>query len=47
MKSYLYIDIGPDGGSAGGEVVFAGSPKEMVEKGDTITGRYLRKDLER
>ena len=48
MKQADYIiDIGPDGGSAGGEVVFAGSPKEMVEKGDTITGRYLRKDLER
>ena len=47
MKQADYIiDIGPDGGSAGGEVVFAGSPKEMVEKGDTITGRYLRKDLD-
>lgn len=46
MKQADYIiDIGPDGGSAGGEVVFTGSPKEMVEKGDTITGRYLRKDL--
>lgn len=27
-------------------MVFAGSPREMVEKGDTITGRYLRKDLD-
>lgn len=46
MKQADYIiDVGPDGGSAGGEIVFTGSPKEMVEHGDTITARYLRKDL--
>ena len=38
-------DIGPDGGSGGGEVVFTGTPKEMIECGDTITASYLRKDL--
>ena len=45
MKQADYIiDIGPDGGTMGGEVVFTGTPKEMVETADTITARYLRKD---
>ena len=43
LADYL-IDVGPDGGTAGGEVVFTGTPKEMIEKGDTITAKYLRRD---
>ena len=39
------IDVGPDGGTAGGEVVFTGTPKEMVETAQTITAEYLRKSL--
>lgn len=46
MKQADYIiDVGPDGGSAGGEIVFTGSPGEMAEHAETITARYLRKDL--
>lgn len=46
MKQADYlIDIGPDGGNAGGEVVFMGTPQEMVDSADTITSRYLRKSL--
>lgn len=37
------IDVGPDGGSKGGEIVFTGTPKEMYENADTITAKYLRK----
>ncbi len=39
------IDVGPDGGTAGGEIVFAGTPKEMTEQASTITAEYLRKSL--
>ena len=39
------IDVGPDGGTAGGEIVFTGTPREMAETGDTITSEYLRKSL--
>ncbi|MBE5962985.1 MAG: excinuclease ABC subunit UvrA [Lachnospiraceae bacterium] len=47
MKQADYIiDVGPDGGSAGGEIVFTGTPKEMLEQADTITARYLRKSCE-
>lgn len=41
------IDVGPDGGTKGGEIVFTGTPKEMYEKADTITAKYLRKSIEK
>lgn len=44
LADYI-IDIGPDGGTTGGEVVFTGTPKEMIESGQTITSQYLRKAL--
>lgn len=40
------IDVGPDGGTAGGEIVFTGTPKEMLEKADTITAEYFRKSMQ-
>ena len=45
MNETYIIDIGPDGGTAGGEVVFTGSPREMAEHGNTITAEYLRRSL--
>ena len=39
------IDVGPDGGTAGGEIVFTGTPKEMADKAQTITAEYLRKSI--
>jgi excinuclease ABC subunit A len=35
------IDLGPDAGDRGGEVVFAGTPEELAQKGNTFTARYL------
>lgn len=40
------IDIGPDGGRFGGEVVFTGTPAELVREGKTITARCLKRSLE-
>ena len=46
MKQADYIiDVGPDGGTAGGQIVFTGTPREMAESGQTITAEYLRKAL--
>lgn len=46
MKRADYlIDVGPDGGTAGGEIVFTGTPRRMAEEGDTITAEYLRASL--
>ena len=36
------IDLGPDAGDRGGEVVFAGTPEDLVRQGKTFTGMYLR-----
>ena len=35
------IDLGPDAGDRGGEVVFAGTPEDLVSKGNTCTAKYL------
>jgi excinuclease ABC subunit A len=40
------VDLGPDGGDAGGEVVFAGTPEALAER-DTPTAHFLRAELER
>ncbi|MEO5729892.1 MAG: excinuclease ABC subunit UvrA, partial [Byssovorax sp.] len=36
------IDLGPEGGSKGGEVVFEGTPLELSKVKNSLTGRYLR-----
>jgi len=36
------IDIGPDGGKNGGEVVFEGTPADMVKNAKTLTADCLR-----
>ncbi|MEX1003146.1 MAG: excinuclease ABC subunit UvrA [Crocinitomicaceae bacterium] len=40
------IDIGPDGGRNGGEVVGFGTPEEFVKKYQSETSKYLKKELE-
>ncbi|MFE5320720.1 ATP-binding cassette domain-containing protein [Paenibacillus sp. NPDC056579] len=36
------IDMGPDGGSNGGQVVFEGTPAQIVHAEQSITGQYLK-----
>ncbi len=40
------IDLGPEGGIGGGEVVACGSPEEVADHSDSYTGKYLRERLE-
>ncbi len=40
------IDLGPEGGDQGGEVVFTGTPEEIVNCARSYTGQYLKKVLE-
>jgi excinuclease ABC subunit A len=35
------IDLGPEGGAAGGAVVAAGTPEQIVEAAASHTGRHL------
>jgi excinuclease ABC subunit A len=39
------IDLGPEGGSAGGRVVAVGTPEEVAALGDNATGQFLREAL--
>ncbi|MDQ6742824.1 MAG: excinuclease ABC subunit UvrA [Candidatus Dormibacteraeota bacterium] len=41
------IDLGPDGGDRGGELVAVGTPEEVAQDAASHTGRYLRPVLER
>ncbi|MFR0644492.1 excinuclease ABC subunit UvrA [Limosilactobacillus mucosae] len=41
------IDLGPEGGEAGGYVVAAGTPETIAEVSESYTGQYLKPMLER
>ena len=36
------IDIGPEGGDGGGNIVAVGSPEEIISKKDSVTGEFLK-----
>ena len=39
------IDLGPEGGDAGGELVAVGTPEEVAEMEESYTGQFLRRAL--
>lgn len=39
------IDMGPEGGDGGGEVIATGTPEEIAESKNSYTGQYLKKIL--
>lgn len=39
------IDLGPDGGKHGGEIMFAGTPQDLVTRCNSITAQYLRNEI--
>lgn len=41
------IDIGPEGGKGGGQVLFEGTPEALVKKKDSYTAKYLKDELNR
>ncbi len=41
------IDLGPEGGERGGELVAAGPPEEIVDVSQSLTGKYLRPLLQK
>ena len=46
QADYL-VDLGPEGGEAGGEVVAVGTPEEVAQVPESYTGQFLRPLLER
>ena len=39
------IDLGPEGGDKGGDIVFTGTPEEILNCKKSITGQFLKKKL--
>ncbi|HEC03730.1 MAG TPA: excinuclease ABC subunit UvrA [Phycisphaerales bacterium] len=44
MADYI-IDLGPEGGDAGGEVVAAGKPEDIIKNGKSYTAKFLKERL--
>jgi excinuclease ABC subunit A len=40
------VDLGPEGGDGGGQLVVAGTPEEVARQAGSYTGSYLRRSLE-
>ena len=40
------IDLGPEGGDAGGNIVFTGTPEDCARCAGSYTGQFLKKELE-
>ena len=41
------IDLGPEGGEKGGQIISVGSPEQIVKNEQSYTGKFLKKYLER
>jgi excinuclease ABC subunit A len=41
------IDLGPEGGDAGGRIIATGTPEEVAKNGDSYTGRFLVNEFKR
>ena len=39
------IDMGPEGGRGGGQVVVSGTPEQVAQSQESITGRFLKQEL--
>jgi len=44
MADYV-IDLGKEGGKTGGNIIFSGTPEELVKCTDSYTGKYLKSEL--
>jgi len=44
MADYV-IDLGKEGGRAGGDILFSGSPEDLVNCPDSYTGKFLKPEL--
>jgi len=45
LNADYVIDIGPGAGVHGGHITFKGTPKEMLKDKNSLTGKYLSKEL--
>jgi excinuclease ABC subunit A len=43
--SDFIIDLGPEGGERGGNIIATGTPEEFIKNKNSITAKYLKKEL--
>jgi len=41
------IDLGPEGGDGGGQIIAEGTPEEVAEVKESYTGKFLKEELDR
>jgi excinuclease ABC subunit A len=41
------IDLGPDGGTGGGQIIAQGTPEEVATVGSSHTGKFLKEEFAR
>ncbi|OJJ22230.1 excinuclease ABC subunit A [marine bacterium AO1-C] len=39
------VDLGPDGGEKGGEIIFEGTPEQLIKKKKGFTGKFLKMEM--
>jgi excinuclease ABC subunit A len=39
------VDLGKEGGKAGGDIIFSGSPENLTKCEDSYTGKYLKAEF--
>ena len=44
--AYHIIDLGPEGGSRGGNILCTGTPEQVIKNKKSITAHYLKKELQ-
>ena len=45
LADYI-VDLGPEGGNGGGEVIAKGTPEQVAENPNSHTGRFIKKILQ-
>ena len=41
------IDLGPEGGVDGGDLIFSGTPEEIIKNKHSYTGKFLKEVLKK
>lgn len=45
MADYI-LDLGPEGGKGGGQILASGTPEEIIKRKNSFTGKFLKQELE-
>lgn len=46
MADYI-VDLGPEGGDNGGQIIASGTPEQIMQVRESYTGQYLKHHIEK